>query len=50
MSLYNMLFGTSSLAGVTLTALNLTPFTDIPRFRDAYFDADENRLVLERVS
>lgn len=45
MSLYNMLFGVNSLAGVTLTALNLTP-TDIPRFRDAYFDADENRLVV----
>lgn len=45
MSLYNMMFGYSPLAGVTLSALNLTP-NDIPRFRDAYFDAEENRLVI----
>lgn len=45
MSLYNMLFGTSPLAGITLTALNLTP-DNIPRFRDAYYDADKNCLVI----
>lgn len=45
MSLYNMMFGYSPLAGVTLSALDLTP-NDIPRFRDAYFDAEENRLVV----
>ncbi len=45
MSLYNMMFGVSPLAGLTLQSLNLTP-NDIPRFRDAYFDAEENRLVI----
>lgn len=45
MSLYNMMFGYNPLAGVTLSALNLTP-NDIPRFRDAYFDAEEDRLVI----
>lgn len=45
MNLYNMMFGYSPLAGITLSALNLTP-NDIPRFRDAYFDAEENRLVV----
>lgn len=45
MSLYNMMFGYSPLAGVTLSALNLTP-NDIPRFRDAWFDADADRLVV----
>ena len=45
MSLYNMMFGNSPLAGITLNALNLTP-NDVPRFRDAYFEADEDRLVI----
>lgn len=45
MSLYNMMFGYNSLAGVTLSALNITR-NDIPRFRDAYFDAEEDRLVI----
>ena len=45
MSLYNMMFGSNPLAGITLSALDLTP-NDVPRFRDAYFDADENRLVI----
>lgn len=45
MSLYNMMFGNNPLAGVTLNALNLTP-NDVPRFRDAYFEADEDRLVI----
>lgn len=45
MSMYNMLFGNNPLAGVVLSALNLTP-NDVPRFRDAYFDADEDRLVI----
>ena len=45
MSLYNMMFGNSPLAGITLGALNLTP-NDVPRFRDAYFEADEDRLVI----
>jgi hypothetical protein len=45
MSLYNMMFGNNPLAGVTLGALNLSP-NDIPRFRDAYYEADENRLVI----
>lgn len=45
MSLYNMMFGYSPLAGITLSALDLTP-NDIPRFRDAYFDAEENRLTV----
>lgn len=45
MSLYNMMFGTNPLAGVALEALQLSP-DDIPRFRDAYFDAEENHLVI----
>jgi len=45
MSLYNMMFGVNPLAGVTLSALNLTS-NDIPRLRDAYYDADEDRLVI----
>lgn len=45
MSLYNMMFGNNPLAGVTLSALNLS-VDNIPRFRDAYFDAAEDRLVI----
>ena len=45
MSMYNMMFGNNPLAGVTLEALQLSP-NDIPRFRDAYFDAEENQLVI----
>lgn len=45
MSLYNMLFGHNPLAGVALAALNLTP-DNIPRFRDAYYDAEEDLLVV----
>lgn len=45
MSLYNMMFGNNPLAGLTLQALQLSP-NDIPRFRDAYFDAEENHLVI----
>lgn len=45
MSLYNMLFGNNPLAGTVLSALNLSP-NDIPRFRDAYYDADEDQLVV----
>jgi hypothetical protein len=45
MSLYNMMFEISPSAGLTLEVLKLTP-GDIPRFRDAYFDADENKLVI----
>lgn len=45
MSLYNMMFGTNPLAGTVLAALNLTP-GNIPRLRDAYYDADENQLVI----
>lgn len=45
MSLYNMMFGNDPLAAVTLEALQLST-NDIPRFRDAYFDADKNCLVV----
>ena len=45
MSLYNMMFGNNPLAALTLEALQLTP-GDIPRFRDAYFDADLDQLVI----
>lgn len=44
MSLYNMLFGVNPLSGVVVEAVGATGL--IPRFRDAYFDADENRLVI----
>lgn len=40
-----MMFGVNPLAALTLEALRLTP-GDIPRFRDAYFDAEENQLVV----
>lgn len=40
-----MMFGVSPLAGLVLQALDLTPDA-IPRFRDAYFNAEENRLVI----
>ena len=45
MSLYNMLFGYNPLTGVVLSSLNLDT-TKIPRFRDAYFEGDNNRLVI----
>lgn len=45
MSLYNMLFGVNPLSGIVLESLGLTP-TDVPRFRDAYYDAELNRLVI----
>lgn len=45
MSLYNMLFGVNPLSGIVLESLGLTP-NDVPRFRDAYYDADLNRLVI----
>ena len=45
MSLYSMIFGVSPLAGIVLESLGLTP-TDVPRFRDAYYDAELNRLVI----
>lgn len=44
MSLYNALFGVNPLAAVVVEAVGATGL--IPRFRDAYFDADENRLVI----
>ena len=44
MSLYNALFGVNPLAAIVVEALGATNL--IPRFRDAYFDADENRLVI----
>lgn len=45
MSLYNMLFGVNPLTKDVLSALKLDSET-IPRFRDAYFDHVENRLVV----
>ena len=45
MSLYNMLFGVNPLSGIVLESLGLGP-NDVPRFRDAYFDAEQNRLVI----
>lgn len=44
MSLYNALFGVNPLAAVVVEAVGATGL--IPRFRDAYFDAEENRLVI----
>lgn len=45
MSLYNAIFGVNPLAYVVMAALK-TDSNNVPRFRDAYFDADENRLVI----
>lgn len=44
MSLYNALFGVNPLAAVVVEAVGANNL--IPRFRDAYFDAEENRLVI----
>lgn len=44
MSLYNALFGVNPLAAVVVEAVGATG--PIPRFRDAYFDAEEDRLVI----
>lgn len=44
MSLYNALFGVNPLAAVVVEAVGASNL--IPRFRDAYFDAEENRLVI----
>jgi len=40
-----MLFGVNPLAGTVLSALNFSQ-DQIPRLRDAYFDAEENQLVI----
>jgi len=45
MSLYNMLFGYNPLTGVVLSALNIDT-SNIPRFRDAYYNAEDNHLVI----
>lgn len=45
MSLYNMLFGENPLSSIVLGALGVTE-SDVPRFRDAYFDARASRLVI----
>jgi hypothetical protein len=45
MSLYSALFGTNPLAQIVLTALGTTE-DEVPRFRDAYFDAQNDRLVI----
>lgn len=45
MSLYNMLFGVNPAGGLVMQALGITP-DDVPRFRDAYFDAEKDRLVI----
>lgn len=45
MSLYNMIFGVNPLAGVVLKALNLEQ-DNIPRLRDAYYDCDDDVLVV----
>ncbi len=45
MSLYNMLFGVNPASGLVMQALGITP-DNVPRFRDAYFDAEKDRLVI----
>ena len=45
MSLYNAVHGHNPLAGIVLAALGLTP-NDVPRLRDAWFDAENDRLVV----
>jgi hypothetical protein len=44
MSLYNALFDVNPSADIVVEAVGATGL--IPRFRDAYFDADKNRLVI----
>lgn len=45
MSLYHMLFGTEPAAGIALKMLGLI-FSDVPRFRDAYFTwADKTTMT-----
>lgn len=45
MSIYNAIFGVNSLAGMVMAALN-TSHEAVPRFRDAYFDAENFHLVI----
>lgn len=40
MSLYNMLFGVNSNAGMLLVVLGFKSTKEIPRFRDCYIDGD----------
>jgi hypothetical protein len=44
-SLYNMLFGQNPLSSLVLQALGTTEYA-VPRFRDAYYDAEADRLVI----
>lgn len=45
MSLYNVLFGKNPLSTIVLEALG-TSEDAVPRFRDAYYDGEANRLVI----
>jgi hypothetical protein len=38
--MYNIVHGVNPLAGITLTMLGVTATSQIPRFRDAYFDGE----------
>ena len=45
MSLYNALFGQNPLSDIVLEALGTTRDA-VPRYRDAYYDAEAERLVI----
>lgn len=45
MSLYGAIFGKNPLSALVLEALGVGE-ADVPRFRDAYYDGEGNRLVI----
>lgn len=45
MSMYNMLFGKNPMSDIVLKALNISE-SDVPRFRDAYYDSKRGWLVI----